>query len=252
MNRDPIFLRVDGNSTKGYERLVRCQILAAALQRRRRPVYFVSQLEPRSLALALKRGGNDWLEGGHGADHLFGGEGELDALFPGSARDDLLSLRHYYHAPAMSKCFGDRQGVEYITAAVARRGGDYALLANTRIQVESKQGGDYAFKEFLVETEADADRIRVVDNYPGFLVDGRKVDLKKPSRCVPYGIPAGCGFDHIGRYRRTPSWLDAGKPLELSCRIQAMGEGCTAAPAPTEVSVGGVCDKEMRPVAGVK
>lgn len=62
MNRNPILIRVDGTQEKGYERLMRCQILAAALQRRRRPVYFVSQLEPRALALGLKRAGNDWLD----------------------------------------------------------------------------------------------------------------------------------------------------------------------------------------------
>lgn len=67
MNRDPILIRVDGNSKKGYERMVRCQILAAALQRRRRPVYFISQLDPRSLALNIKRGGNEWLEADYSA-----------------------------------------------------------------------------------------------------------------------------------------------------------------------------------------
>jgi spore coat polysaccharide biosynthesis predicted glycosyltransferase SpsG len=40
----------------------RCLVLAAALQRRRRPTYFLSQLEPASLAQNIKRAGNDWLE----------------------------------------------------------------------------------------------------------------------------------------------------------------------------------------------
>jgi spore coat polysaccharide biosynthesis predicted glycosyltransferase SpsG len=62
MNRDPILFRVDGNPRVGYEHLARCQTLAAALQRRRRPTYFLSQLEPGSLGLPLKRSGNDWLE----------------------------------------------------------------------------------------------------------------------------------------------------------------------------------------------
>src|SRR6516165_9415409 len=62
MNRDPILFRVDGTSRYGWERLARCQALAAALQRRRRPTYFLSQLEPASLALSLKRVGNEWLE----------------------------------------------------------------------------------------------------------------------------------------------------------------------------------------------
>ena len=57
MNRDPILFRVDGTTATGLERLARCLTLAAALQRRRRPTYFLSQLEPASLALAIKRAG---------------------------------------------------------------------------------------------------------------------------------------------------------------------------------------------------
>ncbi len=67
MNRDPIFLRVDATARTGYERLARGMILAAALQRRRRPVYFLSQLEPNSLALSIKRFGNNWLAMNHAA-----------------------------------------------------------------------------------------------------------------------------------------------------------------------------------------
>jgi spore coat polysaccharide biosynthesis predicted glycosyltransferase SpsG len=73
MNRDPILFRVDGTTRSGWERLARCQALAAALQRRRRPTYFLSQLEPGSLALALKRVGNEWLE----ADSLCGTDDDL-------------------------------------------------------------------------------------------------------------------------------------------------------------------------------
>jgi len=62
MNRDPILFRVDGTPRLGWEHLARCQTLAAALQRRRRPTYFLAQLEPASLALPLKRAGNDWLD----------------------------------------------------------------------------------------------------------------------------------------------------------------------------------------------
>src|SRR5208283_457122 len=62
MNRDPILFRVDGTVQGGFERLSRCLAFAAALQRRRRPTYFLSQLEPRSLGLAIKRAGSDWLE----------------------------------------------------------------------------------------------------------------------------------------------------------------------------------------------
>jgi spore coat polysaccharide biosynthesis predicted glycosyltransferase SpsG len=73
MNRDPILFRVDGTTRTGLEHLARCLTFAAALQRRRRPTYFLSQLEPASLGLAIKRGGNDWLE----ADGPVGSEEDL-------------------------------------------------------------------------------------------------------------------------------------------------------------------------------
>src|SRR5213080_4015623 len=62
MNRDPILFRVDGTTRAGWERLARCHILAGALQRRRRPTYFLAALEPASLGLAIKRAGHAWLE----------------------------------------------------------------------------------------------------------------------------------------------------------------------------------------------
>jgi spore coat polysaccharide biosynthesis predicted glycosyltransferase SpsG len=62
MNRDPILFRVDAGPRTGYEHLARCATYAAALQRRRRPTYFLSQLDPASLALPIKRGGNEWLD----------------------------------------------------------------------------------------------------------------------------------------------------------------------------------------------
>jgi spore coat polysaccharide biosynthesis predicted glycosyltransferase SpsG len=62
MNRDPVLIRVDANPRTGYEHLARCLTLAAALQRRRRPTYFLSQLEPASLGLNIKRTGNEWLD----------------------------------------------------------------------------------------------------------------------------------------------------------------------------------------------
>src|SRR5580765_3161236 len=73
MNRDPILFRVDAGPRTGYEHLARCMTYAAALQRRRRPTYFLSQLEPASLALPIKRVGNEWLE----ADSQAGTEEDL-------------------------------------------------------------------------------------------------------------------------------------------------------------------------------
>lgn len=73
MNRDPVLIRVDGTSRTGWERLARCMVYAGALQRRRRPTYFLSQLEPNSLAMSIKRTGNEWLD----ADAPAGSEEDL-------------------------------------------------------------------------------------------------------------------------------------------------------------------------------
>src|SRR5258707_9572125 len=74
MTRDPILFRVDGTTRVGWEHLTRCLTLAAALQRRRRPTYFLSQLEPASLGLSIKRAGNDWLD----ADGPVGSDDDLE------------------------------------------------------------------------------------------------------------------------------------------------------------------------------
>ena len=160
-------------------------------------------------------------------------------------------MRHYYHAPAMGKCFPKHDRVEYMSGAVARKGGDFALIADTRIQVGAKSGEGYSFREFEFDEEPKGDAIRILDNYPGFLVDARKVSLRKASDCPAYGIPAGCRFQSVGRYRKTPSWLKAGKPVEIGCRIKDRGESCRGSGSLTNARVGGTCDLEMRPVAGV-
>jgi spore coat polysaccharide biosynthesis predicted glycosyltransferase SpsG len=65
MTRDPILFRVDGTSQTGHERLYRCLTYAAALQRRRRPCFFLAQVEPPPLAFTLRRAGNDRVEAEH-------------------------------------------------------------------------------------------------------------------------------------------------------------------------------------------
>ena len=62
MTRAPVLFRVDAAPRVGWEHLSRCLVLAAALQRRRRPAFFLSQLEPGSLGLTVKRGGNEWID----------------------------------------------------------------------------------------------------------------------------------------------------------------------------------------------
>ncbi|NEX20487.1 hypothetical protein G3480_09220 [Thiorhodococcus mannitoliphagus] len=182
---------------------------------------------------------------------LYGGDQGLRAVFPGNSLSDLTTMRHYYHAPAMGKCFPKHDRVEYMTGAVASSGGDYALIANTRVQVGSKSGSGYSFKEFLFEEAPDRDIVSIRDNYPGFLIDARKVSLRKPSSCPAYGIPSGCRSAGTGRYRKVPSWLSAGKPVEINCRVVDRGESCRGGGSKRSVSVGGTCDKEMRPVARV-
>ncbi len=183
---------------------------------------------------------------------LFGDDVDLRTVFPGNSPGDLKQLRHYYHAPAMGKCFPGHKRVEYMSGAVARKGSDFALIANTRIQVDRATEGGYFFRLFDVTLNDNRDDIAIVDSYPGFVVDGRKVLLKPSSRCRPYGIPKGCRLSDVGRHRRTPPWLKAGRPLALTCHIQDRGAQCDSAPSTRVVDLGGRCDREMRPVAGVK
>jgi hypothetical protein len=184
---------------------------------------------------------------------LFGNDRDLAAVFPGNNLADLKDLRHYYHAPAMGKCFPQHDRVEYMSGAVARRGNDFALIANTRIQVGPKQGNGYLFKSFVVREEDRGDVIRVVDAYPDFVVDARRVSLSGESaRCRPYGIPAGCRFTEVGRYRKTPTWVNAGKPVEIKCRIADQGGQCQGPAKMQPVRIGGVCDTQMRPFSGIE
>ncbi len=101
MNRDPIIVRVDANAHIGYERLARCMILAAAVQRRRRPVYFLSQLEPNSLAMGIKRGGNQWIAAEHPAGSDADAEQmlrEIRRLGPAAVFVDEADVSHDYLA----------------------------------------------------------------------------------------------------------------------------------------------------------
>jgi hypothetical protein len=183
---------------------------------------------------------------------LFGDDQDLIEMFPGNSLADLKSLRHYYHAPAMGKCFPNHDRVEYITGAVARRGNDFALLANTRIRVDEKVDDGYRFRSFLFEAKDDRDEVEIVDRYPGFVVDERKIEFRARSACPPYGVPRGCQFAEVGRYRTTPSWLNAGRPLELTCVIKDRGAKCQEPGNLVTTRVGGVCDTQMRPVAGIR
>jgi len=82
MTRAPILFRVDGTRQHGWESLWRCLTYAAALQRRRRPTYFLSLLDPPELAQPIKRIGNEWIEASSSA----GSDDDLDQTLKESTR----------------------------------------------------------------------------------------------------------------------------------------------------------------------
>jgi spore coat polysaccharide biosynthesis predicted glycosyltransferase SpsG len=65
MDRSPILFRCDANPQLGWEPFYQCLTYAAALQRRRRPAYFLGRIEPFPLLSQIVRGGNDYLTAGH-------------------------------------------------------------------------------------------------------------------------------------------------------------------------------------------
>jgi spore coat polysaccharide biosynthesis predicted glycosyltransferase SpsG len=65
MDRSPILFRCDANADRGWEPFYQCLTYAAALQRRRRPAYFLGRIEPFPLLSQIVRGGNDYLTAGH-------------------------------------------------------------------------------------------------------------------------------------------------------------------------------------------
>lgn len=75
MNRQPILFRCDATAESGYESFYQCLNYAAALQRRRRGTYFMSRLEPNTLAGPIQRAGNDWRP----AEHPVGSSEDLVA-----------------------------------------------------------------------------------------------------------------------------------------------------------------------------
>jgi len=182
---------------------------------------------------------------------LYGDGEEVAAVFPAGGASELASLKHYYHPPAMGKCFPDAPRVEYISGAAARRGDDFALIAGTRVEVGAKRGGGYEFRDVALEEKGDRDVLRIEDLHPGFVIDARKVSLEASKACRPWGTPPGCSRGAVGRWRKVPSWLASGRPLEITCRVRARDESCTADAQVASVVLGGPCDVAMQPVAGV-
>jgi spore coat polysaccharide biosynthesis predicted glycosyltransferase SpsG len=65
MDRSPILFRCDANPRRGWEAFYQCLTYAAALQRRRRPAYFLGQISPFPLLSQIVRGGNDYIPASH-------------------------------------------------------------------------------------------------------------------------------------------------------------------------------------------
>jgi len=65
MDRSPILFRCDANPQRGWEAFYQCLTYAAALQRRRRPAYFLGQVTPFPLLSQIVRGGNDYIPATH-------------------------------------------------------------------------------------------------------------------------------------------------------------------------------------------
>jgi hypothetical protein len=61
MTRSPVLFRVDADPVTGYGSFHRCQVFAAALQRRRRTAWFLSNIDPNHLVMGLKKSGNEWI-----------------------------------------------------------------------------------------------------------------------------------------------------------------------------------------------
>lgn len=182
---------------------------------------------------------------------LFGDEPTLQSSFPTNPLGELRQLRHYYHPQAMGKCFPDHPRLEYISGAVAQRGETYALIANTRVEVGERRGSGYRFRLAEIGSDDERDVVRSIDRYPGFTIDKRKITLRGSSNCTPHGTSARCRHADASRHRRIPAWLATGKPLALECRVRDRGATCTEEATMRTARVGGLCDKEMQPVAGV-
>jgi spore coat polysaccharide biosynthesis predicted glycosyltransferase SpsG len=65
MTRSPVLFRVDADPVTGYGSFHRCQVFAAALQRRRRTAWFLSNIDPNHLVMGLKKSGNEWIAQSH-------------------------------------------------------------------------------------------------------------------------------------------------------------------------------------------
>lgn len=183
---------------------------------------------------------------------LFGGDADLQKIFPGTSLRDLKMLGHYYHPPAMGKCFPQYDGVKYVAGAIARKKDEYILIANRRIHIDGRADNGYFFRDFVVRFTDAKDEVQIVDNYPGFVVDGRRLNAQRMSRCVPYGIPEACSGGEVGRYRRLPPWHRSGKSIGLTCGINDRGESCRNGAGWKSVTVGGPGDTKMQLITGVK
>ena len=183
---------------------------------------------------------------------LFGDDADLKAIFPWSSLADLKALRHYYHPPAMGKCFPDHPRVEFMAGAVAGNGDNFALLANTRDRGRGGSGGRVPVQGRRRAGPGRSRRAAGARSLSRIRGRRSKGDPARSRRLPAIWHSRGCRFDSVGRHRKVPGWLNSGDALEIHCSVPDRGEQCQQGTGvPDVVSVGGVCDTEMRPVAGV-
>ena len=95
MDRSPILFRCDANPQRGWEAFYQCLTYAAALQRRRRPAYFLGQVTPFPLLSQIVRGGNDYIPATHDVGTVEAGPVLYDL---GDAADVLRWYREFMPA----------------------------------------------------------------------------------------------------------------------------------------------------------
>ena len=147
---------------------------------------------------------------------LYGSEADLREIFPGTpARGsdlDASLLPRPSHGQVLPQ---PRPGGVHVGCGGAQRGGDFALIADTRIQVGAKAGERLQLQGVPVRRGAQGRRHPHPGQLSGLLVDARKVSLRPPGSCPPYGIPSGCRFEQRRALPQDP---------ELAQRRQAGGD----------------------------
>ncbi len=183
----------------------------------------------------------------------------LTRLFAADDKRDILELLHYYHPPAMGKCFPQEPRQEYMSGAYIKRGDAFFLLLGERSLIGRSRRDPVlgaAYELSLARLGADAsglERVLLTTPMPGVLVASSRVAFGTPKRCTAYGVEPNCSFDKVRRYRRTPPWLSSGRAARVTCKSVPNGPKTCATPATGghSVTLGGRCSIDFMPMSRV-